>query len=248
MRFDVYLVENGYFESRKKASDAVKAGFVSVDGKVIKKNSYIIDGTHDITISQEVCPYVGRGGYKLEEALRRFSVDPKGCVCIDVGASTGGFTDCLLKNGASKVYAVDSGKDQLHMSLRGDSRVVCMEGINARYLNVEQLEEHCDIAVMDVSFISQTLLYEAVASVLKKNGYFISLIKPQFEAGKDNLGKNGIVKDEGVRVKVCEFIKEKAKEYGFENISVIDSPILGGDGNKEFLALFKLTNKNIGEN
>lgn len=248
MRLDVFLTENNLFESRKKSSDTIKAGFVLVDGVCVKKPAFDVNGSEKIEITGENCPYVGRGGFKLEGAIREFGLEVGGLVCVDIGSSTGGFTDCLLKNGASKVFAVDSGKDQLHESLKRDSRVVCMEGFNARYLSLNDLGEECDIAVMDVSFISQTLLYGAVSAVLKDGGMFVSLIKPQFEAGKEGIGKKGIVKDEKIRRNVCEAIKENAKIYGLNNIKIIESPILGGDGNKEYLALFRHTKKRSGEN
>ena len=234
------MTDNGYFESRKKATDNIKAGSISVDGKIINKPAFCVDGSEKIEIVGNICTYVGRGGFKLEKALETFEVDVKDYVCVDIGSSTGGFTDCLLQRGASKVYAVDSGKDQLHTNLREDERVICMEEFNARHLKVSDLDEEVDLAVMDVSFISQTLLYQAVSSVLKDGGSFISLIKPQFEAGKSHIGKNGIVKDEKIHKSVCEEIKETAKLYGLQCIKIIDSPIKGGDGNKEFLALFKL--------
>ena len=240
MRLDVYLTDNNIFESRKKATDNIKEGYVSVDGKIITKPAFDVDGTEKIEIVGNFCPYVGRGGFKLEGALNSFGVDVKDFVCVDVGSSTGGFTDCLLQRGASKVYAIDSGKDQLHQKLREDDRVVCMEGFNARQLTLDDIGEEVDLAVMDVSFISQTLLYQGVSSVLKNGGLFISLIKPQFEAGKSNIGKNGIVKDEKIHRAVCEDIKANALIYGLECIKIVDSPIRGGDGNKEFLALFKL--------
>ena len=247
MRIDVYLTENNYFESRKKASDSVKAGSVLVNGKSITKPSFDVCDSDDISIVGETLRYVGRGGLKLEGAIKAFSLDLKDKVCADIGSSTGGFTDCMLQNGAKRVYAVDSGKDQLHVSLRNDSRVVCMEGVNARYLAATDLGERCDFVTMDVSFISQTLLYEAVSSILAEDGIFVSLIKPQFEAGKENLGKNGIVRSESVRAAVCEKVKEKAHEFGLEIIKIIDSPILGGDGNKEYLALFRHGKYNCGE-
>lgn len=239
MRLDVYLTEKKLCESRKKSSDSIKAGLVFVDGKCVVKPSFEVTGIEEVTLSGEICPYVGRGGFKLEKALDYFHVDPQNMICIDIGSSTGGFTDCLLQKGAKKVYAVDSGKDQLHQTLRNDSRVVCMEGVNARHLTFEQLGEKCDLAVMDVSFISQTLLYGCVTSVLKKDGLFISLIKPQFEVGKELVGKKGIVKSDVARQKACAKIREESKLFGLEIIDIIDSPILGGDGNKEFLALFK---------
>ena len=243
MRLDIFLTENNYFESRKKSSDAIKAGWVYVDGKCITKSSYDVCEESDIEIKGEVIKYVGRGGLKLEKALSVFSLDINGKVCVDIGSSTGGFTDCLLQNGAIKVFAVDSGKNQLHEKLRNDSRVVCMEGFNARYLNESDIGGKCDVVVMDVSFISQTLLYEAVSNVLCDGGFFVSLIKPQFEAGRSGIGKNGIVKDEKVRKSVCEKIVECSKIYGLENIAIVDSPILGGDGNREYLALFKYIRK-----
>ncbi len=246
MRLDVYLTQNGLCESRNRASELIKEGKVFINGKCIKKPSFDVDESKDNDIelkSSENNKYVGRGGLKLEGAIKGFSLDVSGCVCADVGSSTGGFTQCLLVNGAKRVYAIDSGKDQLHTSLRNDDRVVVMEECNARYLTEDSLGERCDIVTMDVSFISQTLLYEAVANIIKNDGLFVSLIKPQFEAGRERIGKNGIVKDEKIRQKVCEEIKSKAYSYGFENIGMIDSPIFGGDGNKEYLALFRYTNQ-----
>lgn len=240
MRLDVYLTENNFFESRKKATDNIKGGYVSVDGKIIDKPAFSVEGSEKIEIVGNACPYVSRGGFKLEGALDFLNIDVKNMVCVDIGSSTGGFTDCLLQRGALKVFAVDSGKNQLHTKLREDDRVICMEEFNARQLSLDDIGTEVDLAVMDVSFISQTLLYSAVSSVLKSGGLFISLIKPQFEAGKSNIGKNGIVKNEKIHKTVCESIKENALIYGLECIKIIDSPIRGGDGNKEFLALFRL--------
>lgn len=239
MRLDVYMTEKGLCESRKKSSDLIKNQQVFVDGKCISKPSFDVDEQSYVEIKGDVCSYVGRGGLKLEGAIKAFSLDFNGKICADIGSSTGGFTDCMLQNGAKKVYAIDSGKDQLHGKLRADNRVVCMEGVNARYLTADFLGEKCDIVTMDVSFISQTLLYQAVKNILKDGGLFVSLIKPQFEAGKEHIGKKGIVKDEKIRKQVCENIIEQAAVYGLEKIGLTDSPILGGDGNKEFLVLFK---------
>ncbi len=247
MRLDVYLTEKNICESRKKSSDTVKAGYVSVNGKFITKPAFEVDGSEKIEVVGQVCSYVGRGGLKMEGAIKAFELDVGGLVCVDIGSSTGGFTDCLLQNGALKVFAVDSGKDQLHPKLRADKRVICMESFNARYLTSDNLGEECDLAVMDVSFISQVLLYGTVSSVLKDGGLFVSLIKPQFEAGKSGIGKNGIVKDEKVHLHVCEKIKENARLFGLENLKIIESPILGGDGNKEFLGLFRLRKNHVGE-
>ena len=243
MRLDVFLTEKGYFESRKKAADNIKAGNVFVNGVAVTKSAFDVCDCHNVTVTGELCPYVGRGGFKLEGALKAFSVDTKGKICVDIGSSTGGFTDCLLQKGACRVYAVDSGKDQLHPKLREDSRVVCMEGVNARILDSSMLGEKCDIAVMDVSFISQTLLHSSVSQLLKEDGIFISLIKPQFEVGPSLVGKKGIVKDEKARLYACERVKESALAYGLEAQKIIPSPILGGDGNKEFLGLFRLSAK-----
>ncbi|MBR5322816.1 MAG: TlyA family RNA methyltransferase [Clostridia bacterium] len=240
MRLDVYLTDSNIFESRKKATDNIKEGCISVDGKIITKPAYFVDGLEKIEVIGNFCPYVGRGGFKLEGALDFFKIDVNGLTCVDIGSSTGGFTDCLLQRGAARVYAVDSGRDQLHSKLREDSKVVCMEEFNARQLTVDNLGGEVDLAVMDVSFISQTHLYQAVSSVLKDNGFFISLVKPQFEAGKSHIGKNGIVKNEKIHRIVCENIKDVARIYGLQCIEIIESPIKGGDGNKEFLALFKL--------
>ncbi len=239
MRLDVYMTENNLCESRKKASDLIKNNNVFIDGVCVTKPAYNVDDNSKIEIKGDNCIYVGRGGLKLEGAKVAFELDFTDKVCADIGSSTGGFTDCMLMSGAKKVYAVDSGTNQLHKKLREDKRVVCMEGVNARYLSENDFDEKCDIVTMDVSFISQTLLYEAVSKIIKEDGLFVSLIKPQFEAGKSALGKNGIVKDQRTQKQVCEKIITTAKIFGLENISVIDSPIMGGDGNKEFLALFK---------
>ena len=247
MRLDLYLTENNYCESRNKASETIKNGMVFVDGKNVMKPSFEVNDFSKIEIIGEFCRYVGRGGLKLECAIKAFSLDFNGKICADIGASTGGFTDCMLQNGAKKVYAVDSGKNQLHKKLREDKRVVCMEGVNARYISRDILNDECDIVTMDVSFISQTLLYSAVTNILKDKGVFVSLIKPQFEAGKNAVGKNGIVKDKKIHTEVCKKIIEEAEKYGLKNISVTESSILGSDGNKEFLALFRYNKINLKE-
>jgi 23S rRNA (cytidine1920-2'-O)/16S rRNA (cytidine1409-2'-O)-methyltransferase len=190
-------------------------------------------------------PYVGRGGLKLEAALDAFRIDVTELVAADIGASTGGFTDCLIKRGAKKVFAVDSGINQLHKSLISDNRVVSMEKMNARNLTAEVLGELCDIAVMDVSFISQALLYGSVKSILKENGIFISLIKPQFEAGRNNIGKNGIVRDISIHATLIKRLFDTAESYGLFCGGAIRSPIEGGDGNIEYLALFEKTKSGI---
>ncbi len=239
MRIDVYLAANGHAQSRKKAQDLIDAGAVFVDGAQIKKSSEHINESieHDVRIEQ-VFKYVSRGGMKLEAALNAFSVNVNGRKAVDVGASTGGFCDCLLQRGVVKVYAVDAGYGQLHESLRSDPRVLNIEHFNARELSPEILGELCDVATADVSFISQTYIIPAVASVLRDGGSFISLIKPQFEAGRAGVGKNGIVVSAAYRYLAVKRVIECAHENGFDCLGLIPSPITGGDGNIEYLAHF----------
>lgn len=245
MRADLYLVSLGIAESRQKAKNLIDAGNVCANGKTVKKASQEIDvaSQPSITLIGQIMPYVSRGGLKLEEALKAFSVDVKDMLAIDFGASTGGFTDCLLQNGAKKVISVDSGSDQLHPKLKHDARVVSMENCNARYLTLADIGgEQADIAVCDLSFVSQTKIYDTVRGVLKDGGIFISLIKPQFEAGREYLNKHGIVKDERVRLRVKDFIRDEARRKGLKCLGMTDSPISGGDGNKEYLAIFRKEN------
>ena len=240
MRADVFLFSRGFAKSRTHASDLIKSG-VEIGGKKIAKASQDIpEDTPDTEIKIiEPSKYVSRGGLKLEAALAVFSVDPSGLTALDVGASTGGFTDCLLRNGASKVYAVDVGHGQLAPSLVRDERVVNLEGINAKNLSPELIGAHgFPIAVSDVSFISQTLIYAPVCSMLKDGGIFISLIKPQFECGKKNLSSGGICKDKKVHIKVINELFAKARLSGLSPEALTRSPITGGDGNVEYLALF----------
>ena len=242
MRLDVFLYEKNKTASRSRAKELIEKGAVSVNGKVISKPSFEIpeDASDDVVeIAVNTDKYVSRGGYKLEGALLSFSLDVKGKVALDVGASTGGFTDCLLKNGAKMVYAVDSGKNQLVDSLRHDDRVVVYENYNARYMEKTDFSETIDIVVMDVSFISQTLILPRIADVLSLNGELVSLIKPQFEVGRANIGKNGIVKSEKTRKNAIDNVCSVASELGLKLYKCIESPIKGGDGNIEFLAYFK---------
>ncbi len=238
MRLDVYLYQNGIAPSRQKAQELIAKGEISVNGKTALKPSLAVEETDAITLVGQGLRYVSRGGEKLEAALDAFAVDVTDAVACDIGASTGGFTDCLLQRGAKKVFCVDSGKAQLHPTLQQDARVVNMEQCNARYLRTKDLGQQCDIVVMDVSFISQTQLYETVCDLLKEDGCFVSLIKPQFEAGRAALTKKGVVKEEKDRVRVIETIREKAEMYGLFCHRVIPSPIRGGDGNIEYLAVF----------
>ncbi len=244
MRLDQFLTEKGYAETRTKAKNLIESGSVTVNGKLILKPAFDISEDDGISCRTDlICPYVSRGGLKLEGALREFGIDPTCAVCLDIGASSGGFTDCLLKHGASRVYAVDSGSGQLHKSLLSDSRVISLENVNARYLSEKEIPEKADITVMDVSFISQTKLYSAIVPLMKENGILISLIKPQFEVGRSGVGKGGIVRDEKKRKEAVESVIEVASSYGLKNIKTVLSPIKGGDGNSEFLAHFILDNE-----
>ena len=245
MRIDVYLNEAGLARSRTEAKSMISDGLVYVDGKLIDKPSYPVDGNENLVrVESYEKRYASRGGKKLVAALDMFGIDPSGKLCLDIGASSGGFTDCLLQRGASHVVALDSGKDQLVDYLREDSRVTVLEGFNARYLSSKDLEYIPDLVVMDVSFISATYIIPAVYELLADNSDFICLIKPQFEVGKGALGKGGIVKDK----KALEFAKSKvsdfAKEIGFKHIKTIESPIKGGDGNTEYLAHFRKEREN----
>lgn len=239
MRTDVYLCAAGYTESRKKAQDLIAAGAVLIDGSFVKKSAAPINETvpHEVKI-EPIFRYVSRGGMKLEAALNAFSVTVHRKKAVDVGASTGGFTDCLLRRGAAQVWALDSGIGQLHDSLRSDPRVISLEHFNARELTEETIGGACDLAVCDVSFISQTYLIPNIASVLKPEGEFISLIKPQFEAGKNALGKGGVVHSGAYRYLAVKRVLECARTAGMDCVGLIRSPIEGGDGNKEYLAYF----------
>lgn len=238
MRIDKYLAQSGLCESRSKALRLIEAGLVQVNGNVVTKPSFDLSEGAEVKLLGTDCPYVSRGGLKLKGALDAFGIDPSGAVCADVGSSTGGFTDCLLRGGAVKVYAIDSGSDQLHHSLRSDPRVVVMEGCNARSLSPELLGERVDLVVTDVSFISQTLLHEPIASIMNDGGIFISLIKPQFEVGRAKLGKGGIVKLASHRHMAAHSVIASAASAGLGCRAVVPSPITGGDGNVEYLALF----------
>ena len=245
MRLDLYLSEKGFAKSRTEAKALITDGAVKVSGAVVTKPAYdIADGT-EIEVTREASKYVSRGGYKLERALEFFSVSPDRRLCIDIGASSGGFTDCLLQNGALRVIAVDSGTMQLVESLRKDERVIVMENFNARYMKPSDLEFTPNFAVMDVSFISACYIIPSVFEILREDSDFICLVKPQFEVGRQNLGKGGIVKEEKHRKAALDKVIEFAKSQGFEYISYTDSPILGGDGNKEFLVHFRKNGKEI---
>ena len=233
MRLDSELVNRKLFQSRQRAKNAVTEGKVLVNSKVCLKPSFDVDENDIIKINGEDIKYVGRGGLKLEKALSHYRLHLDGSVCIDIGASTGGFTDCMLQNGAVKVYSVDVGTDQLDEKLRNDPRVVSMEKTDLR--NCVGSLPAVDFIGIDVSFISLKLVLPSAYALLKEGGECVALIKPQFEAGKNHLSKHGIVRDSKVHKKVCDDISEFASTLGFERGEVISSPITGGDGNTEYL-------------
>ncbi len=237
MRLDSYVSLNHEGISRSRAKLLIEGGSVSVDGKTIKKPSFDVDDSipHELLVDLDEIPYVSRGGLKLKGALDAFGVDPTGRVCADIGSSTGGFTDCLLQSGASRVYAVDSGTDQLAQVLRDDPRVVALEQFNARNLDENTFGEPCSLVVADLSFISQTYVLGPIARILSMGGEYVGLIKPQFECGREALGKGGIVKDKTQHVKAVKRVVDFAESVGFQVKDVICSPIKGGDGNVEFL-------------
>jgi len=238
LRADVLLLERGLAVSRERAQALITAGLVYAGGSVVKKSSQKLDADVQIEIRGEWCPYVSRGGFKLEKALEAFGVRPGGQVCIDIGASTGGFTDVLLQNGAKLVYAVDVGTDQLDPKLAADPRVIKMEQVNARTLTREQFAFPPTLGVMDVSFISIRKILPALRDVLGDGGRLISLIKPQFEAGKENLGKKGVISNASVHEKVLRDVAAFAPETGWRVRAYDFSPISGTQGNLEFLAEF----------
>lgn len=235
MRFDVYLVSAGYAPSRESAKRLIEEGLVTLNGKVITKPSSEVVGAPDITVTPK--KYVGRGGEKMEAALSAFNIDPTGLRVLDIGASTGGFTDCLLQRGASSAVTVDAGVGQLHPKLRADKRVRNIEKYNARNLSVADTGI-ADLVVMDVSFISQTYILPRIPAVLAEGGMLVSLIKPQFEAGRGALNKQGVVRNVKDRVFAVARVHEAAAAVGLTPMGLAPSPILGGDGNEEFLALF----------
>ena len=239
MRIDIFLAENGYAQSRTEAKNLINSGAVTVNGSIVTKPSYDVCGDETIAVSRESQKYVSRGGFKLECAIRSFDFLIEGRLALDVGASSGGFTDCLLKNGAKHVLAVDTGYGQLSPMLLQDERVTSIENFNARYMTPSDLPYTPEIAVMDVSFISATYIIPAVYDCLAKDGDFICLIKPQFEVGKSKVGKGGIVKDERARAAAVDKVVAFGEMTGFKCLGVVTSDITGGDGNTEFLAHFK---------
>ncbi len=245
-RIDKILFEKGITESVTKAQALVMSGVVLVNEQRIEKPSEIFSLTAKIRIKNDSAQnkYVGRGGLKLEKALKAFHIRLSEFVCLDIGASTGGFTDCLLQNGAKKVYAIDVGTNQLVWKLRNNARVEVRENVNARYLKPEDFNEKFDLIVIDVSFISVTKILPALILLLKDDGKIITLIKPQFEVRKGEVSKGGVVYDEEKHKRVIEEISQAAEVVGLQVLDVIDSPILGAEGNKEFLALYEKSTRN----
>lgn len=239
IRLDQLVFDLGLTESRERAKTTVMSGLVFVDGKRIDKPGTQVSPDSKIEVKGSAIPYVSRGGLKLEKALKVFHIDPTGMHCIDCGASTGGFTDVLLKNGAEKVFAVDVGYGQLAWSLRQDERVVNMERTNIRHISPEQIPEALDLAVADLSFISLKLVLPAISSVLKDKAELVCLIKPQFEAGKDEVGKKGVVRDESVHLAVIESILDFVPTIGLTVLGLDYSPIKGPEGNIEYLCYMK---------
>lgn len=234
-RLDVLLVERGLQETRQKAQATIMSGLVFVNNQKVDKVGTPVANDAEIEVRGNALKYVSRGGLKLEKAMTSFALTLDGCICGDIGASTGGFTDCMLQNGAKKVYAVDVGYGQLDWKLRNDERVVCMERTNARYLDHEQIPDELDFASIDVSFISLKLILPAVHNVLKAGGHVACLVKPQFEAGREKVGKKGVVRDPSVHLEVLQNFLIHAKESGFTVLDLTYSPIRGPEGNIEYL-------------
>ena len=243
-RLDVLLTEQGYADTRSKAQAIIMSGMVYVDGQKADKPGISYEETVSIEVRGETCPYVSRGGLKLEKALRDFGVKPDGFVCSDSGASTGGFTDCLLQQGAKKVFAIDVGYGQLDWKIRSDPRVVVMERTNIRFVTSEQLGEPLDLSVVDVSFISLKLVLPVIKSLLKQDrGQVLCLIKPQFEAGKEKVGKKGVVRDPATHKEVLDNFVALADELEFHILGLTFSPVKGPEGNIEFLGHLTLEDK-----
>jgi 23S rRNA (cytidine1920-2'-O)/16S rRNA (cytidine1409-2'-O)-methyltransferase len=237
-RIDKLMVEKGVTQSRKRAVELIEEGYVRINNKIIKKPSHLAEKDSEIKLTRENMKWVSKAGLKLEKALNYWQIDPKGWICVDIGASTGGFTDFLIENEAKKVYALDVGHDQLAEKLKNNPKVISLEGINARDIKENQIKEKVDFICIDVSFISLDLILPQAVKFLKDQGAIIALIKPQFELGKGGTQK-GIVKTEKQREEATLKIKTLAKDLGLENKGVISSPVLGSKGNREFLICLK---------
>jgi 23S rRNA (cytidine1920-2'-O)/16S rRNA (cytidine1409-2'-O)-methyltransferase len=239
-RLDLALVSRGLAPTREKAQALILAGRVAVDGKRAEKAGQAVADDAAIAVAGPPHPYVSRGGVKLAAALDRFALDPSGMTCLDVGASTGGFTDCLLQRGASRVYAVDVGHGQLDAKLRGDPRVLVREKVNARTLSAAEVPEPVDLAVVDVSFISLKLVLPAVAARVRPGGAVVALVKPQFEAGRGEVPRGGVVRSEETRRRVVLEVEEAGRALGLEVVGMVPSPIAGARGNAEYLVGFRV--------
>jgi 23S rRNA (cytidine1920-2'-O)/16S rRNA (cytidine1409-2'-O)-methyltransferase len=237
IRLDILLLTRNLAPTRQKAQALIGAGQVLVNDKMADKAGVMVDETSNVKV-REFCPYVSRGGYKLKAGLEYFRINPAGLICLDIGASTGGFTDCLLQHAAAKVYSIDVGYGQLAWKLRQDPRVVVMERTNARYLTRDDLAEPVDLAVIDASFISLKLLLPPLLQLFRKNISILALIKPQFEVGRGKVGKRGVVRDESLHQEVIDDIVAFSLNLGLKSCGVKSSPILGPKGNKEFLVHF----------
>jgi 23S rRNA (cytidine1920-2'-O)/16S rRNA (cytidine1409-2'-O)-methyltransferase len=237
MRLDLLMVEKGLVASRQRAQAMIMAGNVLVNSQLVEKSGHLVSEGSEITLKGEVLPYVSRGGLKLEKALESFEVSVQGLICLDVGASTGGFTDCLLQHGAARVYAVDVGYGQLAWQLRQDSRVIPIERMNIRNMPLNMLPEPVDLVTIDVSFISLKIVVPAVMKFIRKPARIIALIKPQFEVGKGKVGKGGVVRDPLQHESVIDELNRFFKDSGWACLPVVPSPILGPRGNREFLIL-----------
>ncbi len=241
-RLDKLLVEKGIVQSRERARALIMAGKVTVEGKRVDKPGTNVDVEAKLQLREKDSSYVSRGGEKLEGALHAFGIDPKGTVVMDIGASTGGFTDCILQKGAQKVYAVDVGYGQLAWKLQKDPRVVVLERRNIRYLKREEVEEEADLILIDTSFISVEKFLPHLMGFLKGGGVILSLIKPQFEVGKSEVGKGGVVRDTALHQKVIDRVSTFSRRLGLKVLGVTESPLIGPKGNKEFFIYLKKEN------
>jgi 23S rRNA (cytidine1920-2'-O)/16S rRNA (cytidine1409-2'-O)-methyltransferase len=239
VRLDLLLVQRGLAESREKAKATIMAGLVEVDKSVLDKPGHLVSVSAQVSLKQPFPPYVSRGGVKLEAALDHFAVDVKGKVLLDVGASTGGFTDCLLQRGAQKVIAVDVGYGQVHWKIRRDPRVMVLERTNIRHLKPEGLREHIHGAVIDVSFISLRLVLPSVSELLLRDAFIVALIKPQFEVKKGQVGKGGVVRDPSLHEQIIDRLSRFFEDMGWTVLGLIPSPLLGPKGNREFFVYLK---------
>jgi 23S rRNA (cytidine1920-2'-O)/16S rRNA (cytidine1409-2'-O)-methyltransferase len=244
-RLDLLLVARGLAPTRQKAQAMILAGSVEVDGRRVDKAGTPVDGDAGIRVAGPPHPYVSRGGIKLAAALDAFGIDPSGAVCLDVGASTGGFTDCLLQRGAARVYAVDVGSGQIDARLRSDPRVILREKVNARFLSREHVPEAVRIATVDVSFISLRLVLPAIVPRLAPGAVLVALVKPQFEAGRGEVPRGGVVRSEETRRRVVEEVTRAAEALGLRTLGAMASPITGAAGNREFLLAFRVQNSEV---